>query len=398
MVVLSILLGGTAALGADAMLVFPDTETQVRAFGDGIVDVHPIALENMRRAVVELPCSECPFRDVNEEGAIKWIYGISSTMTLEFTIEENNLLANGRRTFPPPSSPTTCSVRQMGNAKGSGNMPLCYNMEVIPLLAPSEYLGIKLFDIQLSVLDLVSDVFLVDAVTVTLIQDSAGDLYIAKTKVDKGALSARLPYKADHGKNKCFQEIFSDRIRGFLLAVREQLLGTVSKARHEDCHTMRKGTLDDTHTQIELENYQNQVRLKSLRTTSPVNYDNCHIDFEKTDRTSHHQYKRRLTRLVEHVHTLFFLVRFIALPAILGVMGGFAAVAVSMFVGRTLSFLWRCYRGFNTHDQTASQKDVDACERQDLITDSSEKALPKCMDRRRAGGGYQRLLKKLYFR
>lgn len=80
MVVLSILLGGTAALGADAMLVFPDTETQVRAFGDGIVNVHPIALENMRRAVVELLCSECPFRDVNEEGAIKWIYGISSTL------------------------------------------------------------------------------------------------------------------------------------------------------------------------------------------------------------------------------------------------------------------------------------------------------------------------------
>lgn len=51
----------------------------------------------------------------------------------------------------------------------------------------------------------------------------------------------------------------------------ENFLGTVSEGRHDHCHTMQKGTLDDTYTKFDLENYHNQLRLESCGTTSPVN-------------------------------------------------------------------------------------------------------------------------------
>lgn len=80
MFVRSILLGGAAALGASAMLVVPEMEPQVEAVEGGFLNVHPMLLEDIRHAVVDIPCKECPFREVDREGAVSWTEGKSSSL------------------------------------------------------------------------------------------------------------------------------------------------------------------------------------------------------------------------------------------------------------------------------------------------------------------------------
>lgn len=83
MFVRSILLGGAAALGASAMLVIPEMEPQVEAVEDGFMNVHPMLLEDIRHAVVDVPCRECPFREVDQEGAVSWTEGKSSSLVCQ---------------------------------------------------------------------------------------------------------------------------------------------------------------------------------------------------------------------------------------------------------------------------------------------------------------------------
>lgn len=80
MFVRSILLGGCAALGASAMLVVPEMEPQVEAVESGFLNVHPMLLEDIRHAVVDIPCKECPFRKVDREGAVSWTEGKPSSL------------------------------------------------------------------------------------------------------------------------------------------------------------------------------------------------------------------------------------------------------------------------------------------------------------------------------
>jgi hypothetical protein len=80
MYVRSILLGGAAALGASAMLVVPEMEPQVEAVEDGFMNIQPMLLQDIRHAVVDLPCTECPIRQVDEEGAVSWVDGKPSSL------------------------------------------------------------------------------------------------------------------------------------------------------------------------------------------------------------------------------------------------------------------------------------------------------------------------------
>lgn len=72
MFVRSVLLGA-AAIGASAVLVVP----QMESIEDGFVNVHPMLLEDVHHAAVDLPCTECPFRET-KEGTVSWTEDKSS--------------------------------------------------------------------------------------------------------------------------------------------------------------------------------------------------------------------------------------------------------------------------------------------------------------------------------
>lgn len=80
MFVRSLLMGGVAALGASAMLVVPGMEPKMEAVEDGFINVHPMLLQDIHHAVVDLPCNECPFRQIDEDGAVGWVNGEPSSL------------------------------------------------------------------------------------------------------------------------------------------------------------------------------------------------------------------------------------------------------------------------------------------------------------------------------
>jgi hypothetical protein len=99
----SILLGGAAAMGASAMLVVPEME----AVEDGFLNISPKLIEDTRQLSVELPCTECPFRQVDEEGAVSWVDGKSSSLVCHANSVKITL-TDHHRCSTSPSKTTSC--------------------------------------------------------------------------------------------------------------------------------------------------------------------------------------------------------------------------------------------------------------------------------------------------
>jgi len=75
-------------------------------------------------------------------------------------------------------------------------------------------------------------------------------------------------------------------------------------------------------------------------------------------------------------HTFSRVVRFIVVPAILGVLAGLTASAVGMLFGQAVVFLWQRYRGTKKQEHKAAWEEGAACEKQGLMTESTAEYLP----------------------
>lgn len=76
----SILLAGAVALRASAFLVVPEMEPQLEQVEDGFMKVHPALLQDAQHSLLDVPCAECPFRQVDANGAVSWSDGQASSL------------------------------------------------------------------------------------------------------------------------------------------------------------------------------------------------------------------------------------------------------------------------------------------------------------------------------
>lgn len=256
---------------------------------------------------------------------------------LDFAIEENRLLANGRQIFPPvPPSPVT-AIQQLDDGELAGPMPVGYALEAMPVASPSDEPGAGLLDVRFTILDLESHPVPVNTIAVTLIQNPQGELYIAKTEIQKTALpSERLSWKKCQGKPKCLQKLMVARVRGLLAAAKERVAGMASKAGLKGCGKNKAVMSADA------------------------------------GRPHHHIPTHGVLAL-----TFSRIVRFIVIPALLGVMAGLTASAIGMLVGQAIVFLWQRVRGSKSHEHRAAWEEGDTCEKQGLITEYTEEELPE---------------------
>lgn len=268
---------------------------------------------------------------------------------LDFSIDDNTLLANGHQIFPSVPPSPIFAIQQREDGEASDPIPLGYALEVMPLAAPADEPGSELLDVRFTVLDLEAHPVPVDTVVVTLIHDAQGNLYIARTEIEKTApASDQLSWKQCHGKLKCLQEFLATRIRGLLAAAKERVLGLASKVTgRKGCHG--KGKLRVHHG------------------------NHGHFELEKLGRPhhKHHGHHSAFARTFSRV------VRFIVVPAILGVLAGLTASAVGMLVGQVVVFLWRRCRGTKPEDHKAAWEQGEACEKQGLMTESADDVLPE---------------------
>ncbi|KAJ5145769.1 uncharacterized protein N7515_000333 [Penicillium bovifimosum] len=335
----SALLGGVAALGASAMLVIPEMEPNVDMVEDGFVNVHPVIMEEAHHAVIELPCTDCPFRETNEGGVVSWMDGKPSSLTLHFSVADNNLLVNGRQIFPPAQPLPILAVQHNEDGEVSTPMPVGYALEIMPVAGSSDDLGYELLDIRFTVLDLETHPVPVDTVAIVVLQDPNGGLFITRTEIEKTpSASDHSSWKECHGNAKCLQEFFATRIQGLLAGAKDRVMA-LAKSRSKTCHGQHKGN----------------------RPIHPDSHGPHHHAFGSAHPHQHHQYNSAFAR------TFSRIVHFIVVPAVLGVLAGLTASAVGMLVGQAVIFFWQRHRGVESAEHTAAWENGDACEKQGLM-------------------------------
>lgn len=290
---------------------------------------------------------------------------------LDFAIEDNRLLANGRQIFPPvPPSPIN-AIQQLEDGQSSGPMPIGYALEVMPLMDPSDESGPDLLDVRFTVLDLETRPVPVDTVAITLIQDPTGYLYIVKTELEKTTPAPeRLSWKKCSGKPRCLQELLVARVRGLLAAAKERVLGLAAKGGRKGCHGKHKGMMGmgSHHGPHKHHDAFGLEGLPFPGFKGPEDrYHHGHFNPENADRSPNGALAHAFSRVV----------RFILVPAVLGVLAGLTASAVGMLVGQVVVFLWQRYRGTKPQKHKAAWEEGDVCEKQGLMTEPSKDALPE---------------------
>lgn len=75
----SVLLGATTAfaLRANALLVVPESEP---SSSGGIAELGPVEAQDTQQQLIDLPCTECPFPEVGEDGDISWTDGFKTSL------------------------------------------------------------------------------------------------------------------------------------------------------------------------------------------------------------------------------------------------------------------------------------------------------------------------------
>ncbi|CAG8205321.1 unnamed protein product [Penicillium olsonii] len=369
----SILLGGSAL--ASAMLVDPVTES-----ADGFEIINPTQLDEYTHATFALPCAECPFRETNEEGQVDYTQGSPSSLTLDFLVENDRLLANGRQIFPPAPPTPILAVQQNEDGKHSDPVPVGYALEIMPVPhSPHDEPGYDLIDLRFTVLDVEDHPVPIDTVAISFIQTPSGEIFIGRAEIEKTTpVDNHTSWKDCQGNTKCLQELLMVRIRGLLASAKNRVMG-MTKSGRKGCHGKHKGDKaihpgPHGHEGVDM----------PFPPPPPFGEDGFGLEehgrphgFSGHGRPRphhhHHGHHGAFARTFSRV------VHFIVVPAILGVLAGLTASAVGMLVGQAVVFIWQRYRGTQPIEHKAAWEQGEACEKQGLMTDSrySEEVLPE---------------------
>lgn len=404
----SILLGGAVAVGASAMLVIPETipqVDQVEGIEDDFVNILQPAYPDVSYAVM-LNCDTCPFREVNEEGVVSWSDNKPSTLFVEFHMEENRLMANDHQIFPPvPPTPITAVQHARDGDEESNPMLVGYALEVTSRSKDSHVEeGFDVLDARFTILDLETHPVPVDTVAMTMILTPTGDLLLVDGEIDNTAPPAeKLSWKKCEGKPKCLQELLFDRVHGLLESAKDRFRG---KGGKKGCHGKHgkhgkedKHAIGDHHayhegSAMEFEDFKSHrphhgFHPEGMPPFPPFHdfeddsehkghhphhhHDGDHFNPEAEDGRPHpHHHKHHVPPHGAFAHTFSRVVRFIVVPAILGVLAGLTASAVGMLVGQAVVFLWQRYRGTKNQEHKAAWEEGASCEKQGLMSESTE--------------------------
>lgn len=284
---------------------------------------------------------------------------------LDFSIDSNRLMANGRQIFPPTTPSPIRTVQQLEDGEESDPMPVGYALEVMPLPSPADTPDTEFLDVRFTILDIETRPVPVDTVAITLIVDPTGELYIAKTAIEK--TTERSSWKKCQGKPKCLQELMVARVRGLLSSAKERLLNLTShKGGRKGCHGKNKGMMGmgghhgphGHHGEFKPEDFEGH-------------HHSGPFDPENAGRPPH-PHMHHPPPHGAFAHTFSRVVRFIVVPAILGVLAGLTASAVGMLVGQAVVFCWQRYRGTQPKEHKAAWEDGNSCEKQGLMTESDD--------------------------
>ncbi|CAG8009839.1 unnamed protein product [Penicillium salamii] len=354
---------------ASAMLVDPVTKSV-----DGFEIINPMQLDEYNHATFDLPCAECPYPQTTE-GQVEYTQDSQTSLTVDFLVDNDRLLANGRQIFPPVPPTPILAVQQIEDGKHSDPVPVGYALEIMPVPHnPHDEPGYDLIDLRFTVLDVEDRPVPVDTVAISFIQAPTGEIFIARAGIEKTTpVDNHTSWKDCQGKTKCLQELLMTRIRGLLASAKNRVMG-MSKPGRKGCHGKHKGD-KSIHAGPHHEGIDSMP-------FPPPPFEGFGEDHGRPHGFSGHGRPHPHHHHGHHgafARTFSRVVHFIVVPAILGVLAGLTASAVGMLVGQAVVFLWQRYRGTQPAEHKAAWEQGEACEKQGLMTDSrySEEVLPE---------------------
>ncbi|KAL2826441.1 hypothetical protein BDW59DRAFT_145179 [Aspergillus cavernicola] len=360
----SFILGSALALtSARALLVVPEVDSESSSIPDEFASLDVFEAQAAQQVEVDLLCTECPF-------AIQ--SGDETYLSLEFKIDDGFLLANDRQIFPPtPPSPITAVQRQLLEGEESEPVPLGYAVEMMPLPSPPEE-PFDMVEVRFTVLDLDGYPVPLDTIAITLIHDAEGTLYIAGTDTEETA--DRASWRKCGGKSKCLHQFLLHRIRSMFAAAKERLIGMFKGQGCSDVAPPPPPFPPKHHGDFDRFPPKHHDDFDRFQ---PFDGD----DAPHRGPHGHHGHHRPL-----HAHdkfhktwerTLHRVMRFIVVPAVLGVLAGLAASVVGMLVGQLAVFMWRRYRRTSS---TEAKEEGSTDEKEGLITESTDDFPPAYND------------------
>ncbi|KAF7596782.1 hypothetical protein BBP40_012381 [Aspergillus hancockii] len=346
----SFLLGSVAVLGANAFLVVPEAEVEAIASNPGL---SPFDAQVSRQQNIDLLCTECPFREVTENGKVSWTDGFQTALSLNFSIEDGVLLANGRQIFPPPPPTVITAVQhRLSDGEESEPIPLGYAVEMLPLPSPPHE-SVDLVAVRFTVLDLDSHPVPLNTVAINLLHDPEGNLYIVKTDIEDNTPN-RVSWRRCRGKPKCLRRLLFNRIRTLFAAAKARVLGIMGPKPH--CGRPRPHSHHDGFG-------PGGMPFEPEAEGRPEHPHHHHMHHG-----GHHgSFERTASRVV----------RFIVIPAALGVLAGLAASAVGMLVGQLVVFMWQRYR---RSDREETLEQGTTSEKQGLMSEAADELPPAYTD------------------
>ena len=259
------------------------------------------------------------------------------------------MLANGRQIFPPPPpSRITAVQRRVQDGAESEPIPLGYALEVIPVPASFENPGLELLAVRFTVLDLDGHPVPLNTVAIGLIHDGKGNFYIAKTDIEDTAPSS-VSWKQCRGKPNCLRKLLFVRMQTLFASAKARLLGIASKMRgSKGCHKLSRPHAG--HSPFWGQGHAGR----------PHHMHHMH----------HAGFERTMSRII----------RFILVPATLGVLAGLTASALGMLVGQVIVSLWLRYRRSKSQQPNANLEEGTEYEKQGLMVESSDDLPPAYTD------------------
>ncbi|EED12930.1 conserved hypothetical protein [Talaromyces stipitatus ATCC 10500] len=357
----SLVAASALSLSASAFLVVPEVQQP-----NDLPVTHALELEDAQSEKFQLLCDDCPFPETVSDGIVRWTENTKSSLELNFHAENGNLYVNDAHIFPVTfNSVETVKAVQRRESDGKETEPLTlgFALMALPLAPPQD--DLELLQIRFSPLDIDGHPAPLDTVSITAIRTTAGELFILRAEVELPAgEDDHASWKECNGDTECLRHLIFDRIRALVQAAQAHMMNLKSKLGFgKGCHG------------------------KSLPGHRKAGHHGPGFgEVEEGHQPPHPHHRHR------HMHglrrTLFAIIRFVIVPAVLGIFAGLTASAIGMLVGQAVVFLWMRYRrGSKNIRSTSSLEQGTESEKAILIMEeevSNEEDLPPYNDEHHA--------------
>lgn len=355
------------SLAASAFLVVPSVSESIETVAtaeDVRLQLHQIGAQNRD---LQLPCSECSFPEKSEDGQINLVDNVENAVILHISAENKFLHINHQPIFPPPENFFPLTVTQIRKSDGQISDPVpvgVIQMEVFPVMPPQD--GNELLSVRFTILQVNGRPVLVDTVVLNVIRTQDGELLIASTEVEATA-DDHLSWKQCGHDASCLKELLFSRIQSLLASAKARLAKISSGFRFgKGCQKGKgghRGPLPDHHGP------EGHHRPEGHHKPEDHRMPGGHRHHPHGHHRHHHGWHGTISRAV----------RFIVIPALLGVMAGLAASSIGMLVGQLIVFLWLRYRRVTNRTCHPAPSTVECgtfSEKEVLISEISEELPP----------------------